>query len=264
MDGSISFDGNSLQTYVRSTQTGVIVDDIDVLAIPQKVINMIALAHSNGSTIPFVNYPSRTITVTGTIVGSSSADLDSRIDTFKGYFNGVDKNLDIGYGSGTRRFTATANLLPLVRSNNNRYATFTLTFVCTNPFGVNTSATVALNATARTAATYSDTYTWLGNSPYQLPVITLTLTAVSSTGSQQMFWGNSDTGQAITITRSTWAASDVVVIDCVNRTVTVNGIATDYIGAFPEFTNASHIMVYGDSFTSRTLTENVSYNVRWL
>lgn len=264
MDGTISYDSNSLQTYNRVTQVGVIVDNIDVLGIPQKVINMVALAHANASTIPFISYPTRTIVVTGTIVGSSSADLDSRIDTFKGYFNGVDKNLDIGYSTGTRRFIATASALPPVRSANNRYATFTLTFVCTNPFGVNTSATVALNQTGRTLATYSDTYTWLGNSPFQLPVVTLTLTAVSSTGSQQLFWGNGDTGQAITITRSTWATGDVVVIDCVNKSVTVNGLPYDYVGAFPEFTNASHVMVYGDSFTSRTLTENVSYNVRWL
>lgn len=262
MDGSIAFNANSLQTFDRVARVGIITDHIDNESSPDKDLTIYGIAHSNQSTIPNENSPSKTITITGTIVSDTPNNLSTLLNTFRGYFNGKDKNLDIGYGGIVRRYIATAKPPQITRSENKKYATFTIVFICTIPFGTDTTATVALNGTARTSATYTDTYTWLGSAPLQLPIVTITLTAVSATGPQQMFWGNSDTGQSLTITRSGWANGDVVVFDCVNKQITVNGVPFDFTGAFPEFTPGSHPMVYGDSFTSRTMTENVSYYVR--
>lgn len=263
-NGALSFDANSLQTFDRTTRVGIITDNIDYASIPTKNLSIFPLAHSNASAIPFHNYPSKAITVTGTIVGSSESDLDSRLDSFRGFLRGTNKNLDINTNGSTRRYIATVNALTITVSENKKYATFQIEFICTIPFGVDTTPTTALNGTGRTAAAYSDAYTFLGTAPSQLPIVTITLTAVSSTGSQQLFWGNQDTGQSITLTRSNWAAGDVIVIDCGAKTVTVNGVVADFVGAFPEFVPGSRTMVYGDSFTSRTMTENVVYNVRYL
>lgn len=264
MNGSVTYDSNNLQTYNRSTGIGIITDDIDLDSIADKDISLYGLAHANASTIPFINYPSKTIPITGTIVSDTATNLDTLLDTFRGYFVGQDKNLDIGYKGSTRRYIATVNTLKITRSQDKRYATFAINFICTIPFGVDTSNTTALNASGRTSAVYSDPYTWLGTAPVQLPVITITLTAVSATGSQQLYFGNDDTGQGITITHTGWANGDVVVIDCVNKTVKINGTAVDFTGAFPEFTNASHVMTYADTFTSRTITENVVYSKRYM
>ncbi|WP_438980185.1 phage distal tail protein [Polynucleobacter sp.] len=265
MDGNISFDSNSLQTYSRSTGIGIITDDIDLDSLADKVLNVLGLAHQNASTIPFINYPSKTIPVTGTIASTSATALDTLLDTFRGYLTGKDKNLDIVYKGSTRRFIATVSGLTIKRSENKKYARFAINFFCTIPFGVNTTDTTALSATGRTLASYTDAHTFLGNAPYQLPVATITLTAVSSTGSQQLFWGNADTGQGITITRSNWTAGDVIVIDVASpsRPVTVNGVAVDFVGAFPEFTPGAHNMNYADSFTSRTFSISVLYKPRW-
>lgn len=264
MTGAISFDSNSLQTFNQSTRVGIVTNSIDFANIPNKVLNLYQLAHANQSVIPFINYPSKQVTIAGAIVGSTQADLDSRLDTFRAYFNGVEKNLDINFSGATRRFTATVNTINITRSVNGLYATFSIEFICTIPFGYDTGSTTALNGTGRTSSVYTDNYTFLGTAPVQLPVATITLTAVSSTGSQQLFWGNNGNGQGITITRSNWTTGDVVIIDCVNRTVKVNGVSVDFTGAFPEFPPGSQAISYSDTFTSRTMTENVVYNKRYL
>lgn len=264
MDSSIAFNANNLQTFNRSTRTGIIVDHIDLESVPDRKFDVFALAHANESVIPSDEYPSKMIPISGTIASDTPNNLSALLDTFRGYLTGRSKNLDVGYGGIVRRYVATATTPVITRSEDKKYATFTLSFVCTVPFGVDTSNTVALNGTGRTLSVYTDSYTFLGSAPVQLPVITLTLTAVSSTGAQQLFWGNNDTGQSIVITRANWTAGDIVVIDCVQRLITVNGVAVDFTGAFPEFTPGAHSMIYGDSFTSRTLTENVVYAKRYL
>ena len=263
MDGSISFNSNSLQTFNRTTRTGIIVDHIDLESGAERKFDVFALAHSNESVIPSDELPSKIIPITGTLVSDTPNNLSALLDTFRGYLNGRSKNLDVGYGGIVRRYVATAQAPVITRSEDKKYATFTLSFACTVPFGVDTSNTTALNGTARTLNNYTDSYTFLGSAPVQLPVITITLTAVSSTGSQQLFFGNNDTGQTIVITRANWTTADVVVIDCAQRLVTINGVVVDFTGAFPEFTPGAHSMIYGDTFNSRTMTENVVYAKRY-
>lgn len=267
MTGAITYNSNSLQTFSPATNTGIITDDIDLDSLADRDLSVFQLAHANASSIPFGNWTGRTIPVTGTIVAATSLALDTLLDTFRGYFTGKDKNLDIDYKGVTRRYIATVNGLSIKRSKNKRMATFSINFLCTIPFGVDTSDTTALNATGRTAAVYSDVHTFVGTAPNQLPVITITLTAVSATGSQQLFFSNNDTGQGIVITRSGWTAGDVIVIDCsdpTNQKVTLNGSPIDFTGAFPEFSPGSHTMTYADSFTSRTMSESVVYKARYM
>ncbi len=264
MTGAILFDTNNLQTFNRSAFTGIITNSIDYASIAQKNLSTYALAHANMSAIPFLNYPSKLIKIKGAVAGSSPSDLDSRLDTFRSYFLGKNKNLDIETNGATRRFIATSVSVNITVSENKKFATFEIDFLCIIPFGQDTATTTALNGTGRTLSGYTDNYTFLGTAPFLLPKITITLTAVSSSGSQQLFWGNNDNGQSIVITRTNWTAGDVVVIDVDQKTVTVNGLPADYTGAFPEFSPGLHGMIYGDTFTSRTMTENVVYYKRYL
>lgn len=260
MTGAITFDSNNLQTY--AALVGIVTNAIEHTNLPDKDTTLYPLANTNASVIPYVGYSSKVISIAGAIVGSSSSDLDSRIDTFKGYFNGKNKNLDIQYGASTRRYIATANKIAVTRRQKAYFATFTVDFICTQPFGRNTSATTALNASGRTASSYTDNHTFLGSAPYQLPVITITYAAVSG-GASFVSFGNNANGQGITITDQTWVATDVLEIDCVNKTVKKNGVEIDFLGAFPEFEPGSQNFTYSDGFTTRTLTENVIYYPMW-
>ena len=263
MTGALTFNGNSLQTYSAATNLGIITNKINHTSLPDHDVAMFALANSNQSVIPYSGYPSKKITISGVIKGSSQSDIDDRIDTFKAYFNGKDKQLDITYGAGTRRYVATANAVAVERNDKNYFATFNIDFICSQPFGCSTSATTALSATGRTSAAYTDAHTFIGSAPYQLPKITVTYTALSG-GASFVAFGNNGNGQGITITDQTWVSGDVLEIDVKNRTVKKNGVEIDFIGAFPEFEPGSRNFSYSDGFTTRTFNITVTYNALYL
>lgn len=263
MTGAITFDTNNLQNFNYATRVGIITNSIEHTNLPTKDAALFGLANTDRSVIPYVGYPSKAITIGGVIVGSTSADLDSRIDSFKAYFLGKDKNLDIEYNGTTRRYCATANSISVIRQQKSLYATFEVQFVCTLPFGKNTTATTALNQSGRTLSGYTDPYTFLGTAPFQLPVFTITYAAVTG-GAAYVQIGNNANGQSIMITDQTWIAGDVLEIDVANRTVKKNGSEIDFLGAFPEFAPGAQTFSYSDGFTTRTLTELVTYYPMWL
>lgn len=262
MARSISFNTTSFQNF--DGRVGIVTTDIDDQSIPTINAPVYTIAHANQSRIPTVTFPNRIIKISGYVQGSTLIDLDNRIDSFKYALLGQYKNLDIDYAGATRRYTATMTACDINRPGGLLYAKFNVEFTATQPFGQSIVNTTALNATGRTAGSYTDVVTFLGTAPYQKPIITITLTAVSSTGSQTMNFGNNANGQQISVTRSTWATSDQLIIDTFNKTVTVNGTAVDYSGAFPEFPPGVQTFGYSDSFTSRTLTENVVYGQLFL
>lgn len=256
MIGSISFDGNDLQT------ANILTQDIDHNGGPSKSMTSYPLAHANASIIPFISYPYKTVNITGEIIGSSITDLDNRLDVFKAYFNNQNTNLDIGWNGGTRRYIATADEPQISRPGGLFYANFSIAFTCTQPFGQDISATTALTATSRTASSYSDAFTFTGSAPWQLPIATITLTSQTATGAQNIVFGSAVTGQAITV-RRTWVNGDVLVVNSRAKIVTVNGIAVDYSGAFPMFAPGSQAMIYSDTFTTRTFNVTVVYTAMW-
>lgn len=254
---NITFDTNDLQT------DNIITSDIDHGSIPEKSMSLFALASANKSVIPAINYPTKTITVTGKIIGSSVTDLDSRLDTFRSYFNGKNKNLDIDYDGGTRRYIATASKVSIPRPGGLTFANFVITFVCVEPFGKATTSTSALSANARTSADYTDAYTFLGTAPFQLPVVTITINTVTG-GTGHLAFTNDSNDQGITLIDKDFQNGDVIVIDCEQRSVTINGTATDYLGSFPEFPPGSQTMHYNDGFTARNFDIDVDYYKRYL
>jgi len=264
MNGDLTFNSNDLQTYSPATNLGIITNIIDHTDGPDMLMAIYAMADADGSSIPAINYPSKPVALAGAIKGSSQADLDSRIDTFKGYFTGKDKNLDIAYGSGTRRYIATAGVPKIQRKQRSFIALFQVPITCTNPFGLDTSST---NLWAKknnfTSATFTETPTVGGNAPYQLPIFTITIDAVTGDGDYVMI-SNDNNNQEILVYGLGLEAGDVVVIDCVERTVTVNDVLVDYAGTFLELEPSANSITYTDGFTTRTVDVAASYTKRWL
>jgi hypothetical protein len=252
MATSLLYNGFDLQT------ANILTDDIDHQSIPNKNANTYALAHANKSALPFINYPSKQITLKGTIKGSSIADTDSRVDSFKAYFNGKDGNLDIGYNGGTRRYIGTATAVDVNRPKGLAYAEFTVIITCTIPFGMATSATTGINDTGNTTATDSFNVTFAGNAPIQLPVIEITLTAVTG-GANHLQVTNNANGQGMVLLGQTFANGDVIVIDSSTRKVTRNGTEIDYLGSFIEVGPGLVQFNYADGFTTRTFSFKVTY-----
>jgi hypothetical protein len=256
MSTNIVYNGNSLQTA-----TIVTAQPEGIYDIPTRDAKQYILSNFDQSRIPFINHTGRTIKLNGVLIGTSVNNLDSLIDTFRSYLNGQDLNLDIDWAGGTRRFIATVNSTTITRPGGLLHANFMLEFVCNYPFGQDTTATTAISAAGRTLSAYSDAYTFGGTAPYQLTVVTYTLTAVTGGVNQTITFGNGANGQAISVNR-TWFAGDV--IDSTANTVTANGNLVSFYGAFPQFPPGSGTLQYSDTFATRTFTILTTLIVRYL
>lgn len=254
---NLTFDSNDLQT------DNILTASIEHESIPSKDARLYPFAHANRSALPFVNYPTKTIRIRGKIIGSTIADLDSRLDTFRSYFNNKEANLDIDYNGGTRRYIATAIDVNVDRPGGLKFAEFDIVFACSLPFGQNTSATTAWNDAGVTTATDSQAHSFLGSAPYQLPIVTITINSVTD-GANFISFTNDANDQGITIVGQTFVADDEIVIDCLERTVKLNGEEIDYSGSFPEFPPGSQTMNYADGFTARNVDIEVTYNALFL
>ena len=253
-----SFNGNSLQT------SNIVLADIDHASTPDVTLNILKLAKAPRSSVASALKQQKTITLSGTIVGSSVTDCSNQIKTFKGYLVGAEKTLLVSDGSGDINYTATVNKNTITRTNYLTWAKFSTEFICSTPYGVDTSATTLVSASGRTSASYSDALTVGGNAEWQTPIITITLTAVSGATNQSIIVGNAATGQACSVTR-TWAVNDVLVIDVSSLTapVTVNGTPVVFTGALPTFNTGSQVITYNDTFTTRTFNHLVQNFQRW-
>lgn len=263
MNGNLTFDSNSLQTFNRSTRVGINTNKILHTNVPEKIAQLYAVANASDSDVPNEDYPSKKVQISGTIHGSTQADLDDRIDTFKGYFTGNNKNLDIIYGSSTRRYTVmTVNAVGVERQDKALFATFAIEFLC-KPFGYDITATVITNTTNHTSATLNLTPTIGGTAPLQKPVFTITLDALTGTA-DYLKVANDNNGQEILLYGLGLVATDVIVIDSVLEEVTVNGDVVDYYGTFLELSKGANSLTYSDGFTTRQVDIYAEYYKRWM
>lgn len=264
MDGSLTYNSNSLQTYNPSTRVGINTNVIRHTNIPDSIAELYIKASASDSVVPDQEYPAKTINLGGTIHGSTQADLDDRIDTFKGYFAQRNKNLDIDYSSSTRRYTVMkANSVGIDRQDKALFATFSVELIC-KPFGVETSVTNLWAAKAGfTSATFTETPTIAGSAPFQQPVFTITINSLTGAGDYVQI-SNDNNNQEILLYGLGLEAGDIIVIDCVERTVTVNGIEVDYYGTFLELEPGTASITYTDGFTTRNVDVAGVYTKRWL
>lgn len=255
---NVVYNGTSIQT------NNILVNSIDYDSIPAKTSSQFALARSHRSAITASYYQSKLITIGGTIIGTSVADAESRADAFKAAMNPAANtaNLDIDYNGSTRRFAVTVQMCALTRTNAMFAIGYSLQFVALDPFGTNTTSTTLINAAAISASPSTQSPTFIGNFIEQYPVITYTLTSFTGSATNTIYFKNNTTGQQISIAR-TWTAADVLVIDTFNRTVTVNGVATDYDGVFPPFAPGAGSLIVTDNFTTRAATITVTQLARF-
>lgn len=263
MDGGLLYNTNSLQTFDHDARTGINTNVIQHTSIPESVAELYIIANASDSDVPNNEYPSRRIVLGGTIHGSTQADLDSRIDTFKGYFAQRYKNLDINYSTGVRRYVVMkVNSMGIERQDKALFAKFSVELLC-KPFGSDTTATNILSETAYTTATKTITPTIAGSAPFQLPVFTFTLTTITGAGDYFQITNNQN-NQEMLIYGLGLANGDILIVDCLEREVTLNGNQVDYNGTFIELEPGAASITITDGFTTRSINMNAEYYKRWL
>lgn len=265
MATNASYAGNALQT------TTILTQDISHETAPDFAAQIYALAHQNASAIPFVSYPQRPLSIKGQIVDSTIPNVDADVDAFKAIFNtnGQPFLVDYNGGSLNRKYIAQPNKISIDRPIGLLHADFEVDFLCTIPFGMDTTTTSLINTTGLTVASDTWTPTFAGTAPYQWPVITITYTAIGgSPAASTVTFGNNSNGQQISVNR-TWTTGDVLVIDVSQlalngNPVTVNGLPVAFTGAFPEMPPGASSLAYSDGFSSRTFNITVVYTKMYM
>lgn len=247
---TITYDGTSLQTANITSQT------IQHESVDNKRQDIQLLGRADGGKIVSVSYNPKLIRVKGRITGSSRSDLEQRIESLKELVNRQQKNLDIGYAGGTRRFITSMSGFTMERMHFNlTYADWEMAFVVTNPpFGRAIDTSTAAYSIG-TAGTYDGTILFSGNAA---PLPKIKITVVSQSNMTALTFRNKETGDMITI-RRTFANSDIIIIDTLENTVTVNGVAADYEGFFPEFKATNNDFAVTPIGSNATLTLKIIY-----
>lgn len=171
------------------------------------------------------------IVIEGMIKDTSKANLESRIDSLnKSLLSVLDKDLDVAYSTGTRRYVCTCTHFQIMRE----YFTincvdFKAEFIVTKPFGKGLDTTTLEFLGLTTAQRDSVN---LSGSARPLPKLRVKVN--SETNLTQFQFQNLTTGDTVTVINDL-NANDVIIIDCDELSITKNGVEIDYQGVFPQF-----------------------------
>jgi len=203
-------------------------------SIPKREVSALQLARDDGAVFISEKYGSKIITVIGKLTADSRSELETAIDTFKKLFSGVEKNLDIEWEGGTRRYIATC-----LEHNFNRdyfhdlFVPWSAQFLVVKGIGKATSETEAINNYGF-RPTKARTVSFLGSAK-PLPTITITI-GTNWSNAYGIKFENTDKEEETIINYSTgFTEDDEVIIDCEAKKVTLNGDEIEFYRVFPTF-----------------------------
>lgn len=208
-----------------------------------------------------VRYSRKIITVTGWLISNSMANLRTLRDNFMNNLRPSEGDLTIDYGSSTLVYKATIQSIDVPEEFwHITQLPFTITFLC-EPFGkaalLSPTAWTTIG-TGATDKTPSITGTYKAKS-------TITITVVTETDMTIFKWDNVTTGDWIQVEPSGgFNNGDVIVINCENETVTLNGSNQDFTGVFPNFDPGINNITITNTATACNLTVSYTYYPTYL
>ncbi len=208
-----------------------------------------------------VKYSRKIITVTGWLISDSSANLRTLRDNFMHHLRPSEGDLTIDYGSSTLVYKATVQAIDVPEEFwHITQLPFTATFLC-EPFGKaallsptawTTIGTGATNRSACITGTYK-------------AKPTITITVVTETDMTILRWDNVTIGDWIQVEPSGgFNNGDILVINCENETVTLNGTDQDFTGVFPLFNPRINNITLTITSTNCNLTASYTYYPTYL
>lgn len=253
----VSFDSIQLTSI-----TGLSILDTDPYAPALRKLNIFDIARTNKGKTSSAFYNQRVIKVGVIIQRDTRALLEQSIDSLMTILQGLEKDLIVPQGVNTRRYICTL-LASRIKKFTNKTAWLDLEFTCSEHFGYDIPLTTLLQVSGFTSGQKTDQLTVGGSAPWQVPIVTVTISAVTGGTTKAVTIGNDATGQRVSVTR-TWTALDVLIVNAYNQTVKVNGVEVAFSGAIPEWAPGVGYLTYTDAFTSRTMSMTVQYYKRFV
>lgn len=254
---TVSFNGVDLASRVP----GLSILSTNPYRIPGRSIQNDKLANADKSVNAAAYWQEKKINVRIIIGRNTRALFEDSLDALTAILQAENATLLFNFGSSTRQWTATlANIS--VQEVLGGLGEIELEFQCSDPLGYDVASTPLITS-AYSGSTSTDSFVIGGSFAWQAPIITITLTAITGGTDKTITVGNPATGQQISIF-GTWVNNDVIVIDCQNKTVKVNGVDVDFDGAIPEWQPGAGTMSYSDDLTTRVHSHSAIYYKRYL
>lgn len=250
---SCKFAGNDL-----SLVPGVDLHNHEFNTLPERDIKINKLARRDKSIITSSEYSQKTIPVYMEVCSGGRADTEDTLTFLKSLVQPQNGLLEVSQGGVDVEYTATMNEFNIVWEGTT--ALVTILFLASDSIGKQSDSETLADILAITTTNASLSMVIAGSAT-AYPIITVAINAVTGATNKQITVANGKTGQGITIER-TWAANDILIIDSLNMTVTINGGVIDFTGKFPEFPAGSAQITYLDNFTTRDVDLTSVYNPR--
>jgi hypothetical protein len=209
-------------------------------SFPDRVLDFQDLAKDNGSILVSDKFGVKKIQAMGILIGTSQADLESKVDTMKELFARVGKNLDVDWNGTTRRYVVTTALLNIDRDHYHiTWVPWIAKFTCASGIAEDSTETTLQNATDFNLGEGTFSLTFAGSAPPK-PKFTIETIHTSYT-TKGICLKNNDNGQAIYIPLVSGVVDNgKLEIDCRLKTVRATaggyyGQTLKYYGQFPEF-----------------------------
>lgn len=218
---------------------------------PERIIDSMKLARQDGEAVIDDVLDKKFITIEGILIGSSQSDLETKIDSFKELIYRKDKNLDIDFAGGTRRYVCRAVSLDFDRDHFNlTHVPYKIVFLVPSGIGKDTSETTAQDQNNIVATSTAKVVAFTGSyDPKPRHKI-----IVNTRGNADVVRiTNTDTSEYIEVDLDGFSGADYLEIDQENKTVKKNGTTNlEYRGKFPTAiigNNNYTLDVYGSGYT---------------
>jgi hypothetical protein len=220
---------------------------------------MYALSRDSGAELVNTEWKPKKIIIEGTIQGSSISDLETNIDSFKLLMSGENKNLDIQYETGTRRYVATASVIQIERDFYHlNYAPYSVEFQIPDGDGKSTTSLSHSTTSIVVSSLETDSFDIVGT---KIPKYTIGITFVVATDVTSVTV--TINGDAITVSEAI-SAGQVLVIDAENKKCTLDGTEKRYTGLFPRLILGNNAYKIATSATARQYNVMVTYTPTYL
>jgi hypothetical protein len=204
---------------------------------PERALEIMELAREDGAILISERYGTKTITLAGILTATTQALLEQAIDNFKLLFSGKEKNLDIDFAGGTRRYVATCQNHIFDRDHFHLlFVPWSAEFIVMKGIGQDTTPTTAMSPGLITPlTTQADVPCTFYGSAKPKPTMTFTFFGTwSGLDTRGVEFKNTDTGERIVFTNyAGFAHNDILIFNFDTKKVTLNGVEKTFYGMFP-------------------------------
>lgn len=253
---TVLFNGSDIEDSVPNAK----ITAVDMRPATRKLTSA-QLARRDKTVVSSAFFTDRKPVVTLDIGGNNRASFETSMNVLNRLLQGREKALILPWANGSVQLTATYDNMAITDQAGG-FGTVSIEFMCSDPFGIDTTVTQLYNYPHLVGSLYDFKCTFDGSTETQQPVTTVTINSITGGTGKAISIENIDTGEVCTITRN-WVPTDVLVVDSRNKTVQVNGVDVDYTGGIPEWVTGTSNVTYVDNFTARDIALSITYQKRY-